>query len=831
MTALSRRDYTLLRTLTLAADARLTQTSYTDDQAWEVRLGELHAPAVALQTRYGGRVGLASLVPMFLLERRLLIETQVYSRPPAITAFTPNYALVEAALTDTLTVESEYWCMASNAIGVRHTLKNTSNADVSLRVEILGQVGMDRKAQELAILTLAGGSSALSLNTYPHLAPVVLIENGTAFIEGDRVSAKVGADVTVPANGQAQVRWIHAGAPEMRTSLLVAQWWLEQDWDAHFESIFALAQSTPAIETGDADRDTLNALSHNYQLQSFISPTGKLPHASIVTRRGMVTGYSPNGDGSDHERAWSGQGVQHAYLTALAVATAAPELAKGLLLNFLAVQEKNGSIDARPGLGGQRAGYSAPPLLARLAWRIFRYTHDEAFIRQVFPKLLKFYRFWNSQDSDNLPQWHSEKQMGYAHFPTYGLGHAWAQNLDITYTESIDLAMYLLSEGIALSGMVRFANDTSGSEAEIQRTLETARIALDDLWKGGKYSYRDAQTHKVHKPQTLLNDARADEEQFISTPLDKPARLIVRIIGGAERPPKFTLQIDGVVLNGDTVSETATPPHVFWFRGYGVYTTQHVFKQVDRITAEGLSRVFRLEAVTADHTRQDITSLLPIASLGGITHERAAQLVKQITDKKKFWREHGVAMTPANDPAYDSSNQRGGGGVWPFYVTLIGEGLCDYGYVEEARDLLSNLSNLQLELYQRDGKFYEFYDADEVKGWGESDHNMGTVTLHLLRRVLSVRILGPDTVWTGDPYALETPVTVRQYGVTVARSKEGTRVTFPSGHTVELAPDAEWQMLTDPNPVPRFEPQRTTPPDFTPDKPSAGRVIIQVEVE
>jgi hypothetical protein len=52
--------------LPLAADARLSSTDYHDDQVWELSPGVpgSDAPALVLQTRYGGRVGLASLVPL-----------------------------------------------------------------------------------------------------------------------------------------------------------------------------------------------------------------------------------------------------------------------------------------------------------------------------------------------------------------------------------------------------------------------------------------------------------------------------------------------------------------------------------------------------------------------------------------------------------------------------------------------------------------------------------------------------------------------------------------------------------------------------------------------
>jgi len=40
--------------LQIAADARFSQTDYTDDQVWEVVLGKPDSAAMGLQTRYGG---------------------------------------------------------------------------------------------------------------------------------------------------------------------------------------------------------------------------------------------------------------------------------------------------------------------------------------------------------------------------------------------------------------------------------------------------------------------------------------------------------------------------------------------------------------------------------------------------------------------------------------------------------------------------------------------------------------------------------------------------------------------------------------------------------
>jgi hypothetical protein len=188
-------------------------------------------------------------------------------------------------------------------------------------------------------------------------------------------------------------------------------------------------------------------------------------------------------------------------------------------------------------------------------------------------------------------------------------------------------------------------------------------------------------------------------------------------------------------------------------------------------------------------------------------------------------------MVPATDENFDPSNQNGGGGVWLLWNGMLGEGLCDYGYVDEAAKLLKRILNCLVQVVAQDGHFHEFYDSDTPRGWGEPQHVGGIVPLHLLRRVLSIRILSNSHVLTGDRYVWDSPVTVRQHGVTVERSVDGTRVTFPSGTVVELPADAEWQQVIDPTPAPPVVPQRLSGANIAPEAPAPGKVMIQVEIE
>src|SRR5690606_32121711 len=109
--------------LLLAADARLRATDYTNDQVWRLSLGTGGgSPALVLQTSYGGRVGLASIIPMWFYDGRVIYETQAYSTPPVITGFAPGYLRAQAALTPQVSVQAEYWAIDSHTIGGQFTL-------------------------------------------------------------------------------------------------------------------------------------------------------------------------------------------------------------------------------------------------------------------------------------------------------------------------------------------------------------------------------------------------------------------------------------------------------------------------------------------------------------------------------------------------------------------------------------------------------------------------------------------------------------------------------------------------------------------------------------
>jgi hypothetical protein len=795
--------------LQLAADSRLSITDYSDDQIWELSPGTFDSPALALQTRYGGRVGLVSIVPMWQHEGRTIYQAQAYAKTPLIEQFAPGYVRLTAALTLQITLQAEYWVIESHTVGARFTLTNADTKPVDVRLDLFGHIGANGKEILPRIVSAPDGQIALEFSKIGNLKPIIIMDEGGAVEMLPPMTPKIGRTLTIPEQGKATVRWVHTALTNEQASFTRAKYWLEQDWEKYFERIAESAQTIPQIETGDADQDATIAWSYQQLVQSFLKPTASLPFASFVGTRNSWHGFSARGDGSDYDRNWNGQTPLLAYLSALGIASVDPYLAQSVIRNYLAVQRPDGWIDWKPGLGGQKQGFLCLPILARLAWGIFQYTEDTSFLREVFPGLMKFFERWfaadTDTDSDGLPEWQSENQTGYPFMPTFATWQTWGQNADIRCVETPDLASYLLSEGHSLRAIAYYLRDSS-TQTRLDERIIRLEAALESLWNGSqsRYVYRDRDTHITTGSLNVIHDARAGEDLLPALELNPANRLVIRIAGGVNLVPRMTLILDGGDSNGQPINENTDSSAFVWSHRHGAYTSKNNFARIDRVKLDGLTRVYRVDVQTLDTTRADINSLLPLWSIG-IPAEHAQSLKVTLTHADLFWRPNGVTMCSAQDPNFDPSNADGAGGVWPFWLTLIGEGLIETGSMTEAYDLLKRLLKVQTAILKDQKNFSEFYHSDEAKGLGERGHTGGIVPLYLLMRVLGVRIISSGKAWVGGPFVWDQPVVIRQRGVIVRRSRQGSHVEFPSGYAVDLTGD-DWHEVIDSSPPPPEEP-------------------------
>ncbi len=781
--------------LHIAADARLSSTDYRDDQIWEVLPGSGESPALALQTRMGGRAGLISLVPMWIHDGRSIYQAQAYTRPPYLTGFAPGYLRFEAALTPHLALQTEYWAMESHAIGVRYTLANVHTEALEVELDVIAFVGMNNKEQKLIALPPSSGTGALCLGQVGNLQPVILLEDGKTENEAPS-SPKLKRAVKIAARKKVTLRFIHAGLGDLGQSLALAQKWMQADWDVAFAQIEAKSTSIPRIEMGDKDTDTTIAFAYRELAQSFLKATSSLPYPSFVATREPGRGYNTN------DKGWNGQSTTLAYLSALGIASSDRELAQGIIRNYLAVQQNDGWIDNKPGLAGQKQSLLCMPILARLSWGIFQYTEDTQFLKDVFPGLLKFFRRWlqadMDKDQDGVPEWQNEVQTGYVFTPTFATWQAWGGGADIRTIETPDLIAYLLSEAKSLKEIAYYLRD-SAAEKQLDEQIAKLEAALESLWSSdlGRYTYRDRDTHFTTSRVDIIKDARAMDELLPSEKLNPPNRLVVRVSGGVNLHPKMTMKLDGFDPSGKAISEQVAGEAFIWAGGRGVYTTKQTFSQIDRATFDGLSRVYRVDVHTVDTSRLDINALLPLWSTG-VPKNHLQPLISLLTDSNLFWRESGITMNSAQDTNFDPKNANGSGGIWLYWLTLMGEALIELGHMEQATELVQRILRVQTQVLKTNKRFSEFYNSDAPDGLGEPANTGGIVPVHLLLRVLGIRIISSTKVWVGGKFAWNTPVTIQQHGVVIERQASETKVTFPSGRTKTVSGE-DWQEVVDTN--------------------------------
>lgn len=785
----------------LAADARSSRTDYVDDQAWVLRLGTRDEAALAFQTEFGGRAGLVSLVPMWRVESRVIYQHLGYAREPVITYFAADLIQVEAAPIEDLELVARFWVMDSRAAGCEFNLTNTGTEHCSLQLDLFGHVIIKGRNHKLNVLTMADYSLALHLGEIGNLNPVATLEGASVEVYGGKISSpKIGCLIELAPGDSIRIPSVVAGLADMRDSYSVAMNWMSRPWAPYFEQIDRNAAAIPKISTGKPDWDLLVDFSAVQLIKSVMDPTEHLPNHSLVAYRSADRGWSRRGDGSDHVRAWSGQDPTYTYLAIAALAGIDQGLAMGILRNYFAVRDETGFIDRRPGLGGQRQGVLQIPILARLSLLLASETKDLEFAAEALPALRAFFSRWLAEDADadGVPEWRTERQMGYIAFPSFGRGQAWAQGAEVRQLETPDLLAYLISEADALRQLAELI-DENETAAFAEKQLQLLEAHLEEFWNGSRYTYRDRDSHLTGAGEDLVYRAAGDEAREINQQLEKPARVMVRVVGGVTQRPRITMKLEGKDLEGANLVVEASVDDFLWQNRQGVFTTKQPLSQVERIAIRGLSRVYKVYARTLDSSRLDINALLPLWT-GRLSSERAAALVDLALDAAHFLQPNGLTMVSASDRNYDPSNARGGGGIWIYWLTLVCEGLLKAGYRQEATAIVKRLLDALARVLKRDGRLAQFYHADEAKGFGEDHHLGGIAPLKLLSDVIGIRIIAADKVWLGGEFTWGHPVTVEQHGVMVTRGLEESRVEFPSGYTVALETEAPWQLAQDPTP-------------------------------
>jgi hypothetical protein len=767
--------------LPLAADVRLGATDYVNDQIWELVIGRSEPPAITLQTTCGLRARSLRIFPRFGEGDLMVSDPAQFQSAITIQCCFPNYVrLAFSPLTD-LQVEADFWVPDSQSAGCRLLLSNPSSKPRTINLEVVGVLNPDAQGERLALVELQ--AATVMTGKTNNLAPVIYLTGGAQPSQGPFTA--LATKVELPAKSQQKITWIEAALGDADASFKLAKRSAARNWDAEIARLELFDAGLVEIHTGEPGWDHAFALSQRLAYGLLAGPTSHLPHPSFVISRQPDRGYSLRGDGSDYSHLWNGQSPFEAYYLYGLLLPAAPELVRGIFMNFLAAQTEDGAIDLRPGLGGQRTQLLATPLLASLAWRIYEFTGELHFLEQAFLPLVRFLKRWQVDkldgDRDGVPEWEHAFQTGLDNHPLFDRYFSWAQGLDITKVESPDLSALLYRECSVLLKMARLLHRRE-EMAFLRDSARRYKAAVEASWNEADacYHYRDRDSHDTTDLE-VLGSRMGSGELAINKLSAVPARLSLRIEKEDASTRRVLAFLHGSSLSGAHRVERISTEGFNWSAAQGFASSERTYREVEHIEVQGLKENDRVTVYYAGLSARDVTNLLPLwAEIP--TPERARKLVqKTILNPQVFWSSCGIRLLCDHPPEagyiqYDNMS--------PAWNALISEGLLAYAYRSEAAEVVSRIMNTVAQSLEQTSSMHQAYQAETGSGVGEHNALPGLAPVGLFLDTLGVKIINPKQILIEGINPFPWPVTVKYRGTTILRQKEKTTVIFFDGQTI-----------------------------------------------
>jgi hypothetical protein len=620
------------------------------------------------------------------------------------------------------------------------------------------------------------------------LAPVVFLTGGSQAGTGSYPSLRL--DLELPPDVTKRMTWTHAALNDPEGSFNLARSIAARPWDAEVARLDLSNAGLIDIHTGNPDWDAAFALSQKTAFGLFVGPTPHLPSPSFVTTRLPDQGYSLRGDGSDYNHLWNGQSPLEAYYLSGMILPGAPELAQGIVRNYLSVQTEDGSIDWKPGLAGQRSRLLATPLLATLTWKIYEYSGDRTFLAEAFPGLWSFVQSWfgpeQDRDGDGIPEWNHPMQTGFDDHPTFSRWNSWSQGVDITTAESPALCAFLYRECQSLLDIAAQL-DRREPVSALHSMAEHLRTALDASWsqEAAAYRYWDRDSHVTTQGEKL-GERMGPGSIRIERSFEHPVRLFVEVKTSGEATRPLMVSIRGEGAGGQPRVETVGKDRFKWFMGTGNMTGERVYSRLEQVDIQGLEEGDLVELHSVGYGCLDQTTLLPLWACVP-DRERAELLIQRtILSPDSYWMPYGIPACPGETACLTNDTGNPCQGVHLPWNTLIGEGLLRYGFQTAAAEIVTRAMAAIVQTLKQERGFRRFYHAESGQGYGERNALSGLAPLGLFMETLGVRVISPQRVALHGFNPFPWPITVKYRGITVLRQKESSTVIFPDGQTVEV---------------------------------------------
>jgi putative isomerase len=228
------------------------------------------------------------------------------------------------------------------------------------------------------------------------------------------------------------------------------------------------------------------------------SAAGDLKHDGIFPSFSTFDGF------------WAWDSWKHA----AACARFFPELGKNNIRAMFDYQDEAGMVADCVYITSADNNYrdTKPPLAAWAVWEIYRHTGDKAFVQEMFPKLIKYHRWWyanRDHDRNGLCEFGSTDGTRQAAAWESGMDNAvrydkaiMLKNNDKAWSldqESVDLNSFLYLEKLVLADMCKLLNvsGSKGLEREAVQLKKTINQLMYDRKTGYYYDVKIADKTKM----------------------------------------------------------------------------------------------------------------------------------------------------------------------------------------------------------------------------------------------------------------------------------------------------------------------------------------------
>lgn len=767
--------------LTFSADFRTSQPDYTNDHTWELCIGKETPRALVLRTTYGLRAGGMQIFPRFTFPQGERMDPSLFPVGPYVSQFLPNYVQVKFQPIPGLEVDFSYWLADSNLVIGHFIFDNTSSQDLDFLFEWVCLLKPLGDGQSMASKTY--GINHVLQGRTSDLHPVCLMTGGAQ--PGAGLYPALTLQVDLLPGQKRQIQWALASSINPQNSFEKARLATARRWDAEIARLQMVHErSVIDIQTGDPDWDVCFAQAQSTAYRLLFPSSAHLPNPSFVLCRQPDHGNSLRKDGNDYPYLWSGQTALDTCFLSSLLLPGGVEWAKGLLDNFLSIQDETGSIDWKPGLAGQRSGMLAQPVLAHLAWEIFQNEPDLTWLRRIYPQLLHFVRVWflpeNDHDQDGFPEWHQPIQSGLPDSPLYDSWHEKADHCDIDQLESPALAAMLKHECECLLRIADQIKDDQSVEWLTSR-IETLRAHLTSVWdaQANTYRYRDAVSHLSQKGVEVRRFA-GDRNVAYKRVFKQPTRLQINLILENADTRPLQIVIEGSNAGGP-VTETFKPGQFTWLGRQATATSQTLFNTLSRVRIEGLGKQEEMVLSTVNHYREDLSLLLPLWA--GVPTSAQAEKIIRKNLLPRYLDNFGLALTPCDGLPGESWYQCVVPVIWN---DLLLRGLLRYGYQKEAVSIFTHLMRGFVTQLKQINAFSTTFHAETGQPSGDKNALPGLPPVGLFLKLCGLRkISAQEVIFEGD-HIFPWPVALKYKGMTITRHAQDTVIHFPSGQSVTV---------------------------------------------